>query len=255
VNISGTGLFVSPHFDDVALSCGGTVANFASMGRAIVATVFSGAPIGDLNAFARFQHDRWGTHGDTVKVRRIEDEAAMKILRADFRLLDFPDAIYRGDLYVSDEDLFGNVKPDDANTALAVKRAIESLSDEVGPSSVFLPLGVGGHVDHRLCQAVANEILRNGVPVYFYEDFPYAATPGAVEARLRELTVPFASELVDVSNEIDRRTASIGAYSSQVSTIFRHHGPFDQVVRSYAASVALPPSAYGERFWRITDSM
>ncbi|HLZ09679.1 MAG TPA: PIG-L family deacetylase, partial [Chloroflexota bacterium] len=216
-------------------------------------TVFSAAPMGDLNAFARFQHDRWGTQGDTIKARREEDEAAMEVLGAEFRLLDFPDAIYRGDLYLSDDDLFGRVKPQDAGTFLAVTRAIRSLFDEVGAASLFVPLGVGGHVDHRLCQASADALLGGGGPVYFYEDFPYAATPGAADTRLREFTLSLESEIVDVSSEIDQRIAAIAAYASQVPTIFRHHGPFDQVVRSYAANVAAVPGEYGERFWRVAN--
>ena len=253
MKLDGTALFVSPHFDDVALSCGGTVARHARVGRAIVATVFSAVPMGALNAFARFQHDRWGTQGNTVSVRRQEDEVAMKVLGADLRLLDFPDAIYRDDLYVSDDDLFGQIKPPDAATLAAVKRAIVTLSDEVEASSVFLPLGVGGHVDHRLGHASADGLAGSSSTVFFYEDFPYAATVGTVEARLGEIAFPLEPEIVDVSDEIDNRTAAIAAYVSQVPTIFRHFGPFESVVRSYAANLASAPGCYGERFWRMAD--
>ena len=70
---------------------------------------------------------------------------------------------------------------------------------------------------------------------------------------VRELALPLKSEVVDVSNEIDRRTEAIGAYASQVPTIFRHYGPFESVVRSYAANLASSPGCYGERFWRLAD--
>ena len=53
------------------------------------------------------------------------------------------------------------------------------------PQKVYLPLGVGGHVDHQLCRDVGVGLLREGrrwvMPgpdyagiVTFYEDFPYA---------------------------------------------------------------------------------
>ena len=70
-------LFLSPHFDDVALSCGGTVALAAADGPTHVVTVFAAQPPGDLNDFARFQHDRWGTREDTVNRRREEDGVDM----------------------------------------------------------------------------------------------------------------------------------------------------------------------------------
>ena len=38
---------------------------------------------------------------------------ATEILGATSTWLSYPDAIYRGELYLSDEDLFGDVKPED----------------------------------------------------------------------------------------------------------------------------------------------
>src|SRR5579883_373196 len=119
-------LFVSPHFDDVALSCGGTVAREARDGRALVVTVFAGEPADTLTSFAEFQHRRWGALDDAVATRRREDRAAMEALGADYHWLDFPDAIYRGDLYRSDEDLFGSVKAPDEPLQQTIAAALRS---------------------------------------------------------------------------------------------------------------------------------
>ena len=54
------------------------------------------------------------------------------------------------------------------------------------PQKVYLPLGVGGHVDHQLCREVGHRPAPGGPPLghagprlcghrsSFYEDFPYA---------------------------------------------------------------------------------
>src|SRR5262249_52194579 len=154
----------------------------------------------------------------------------MEILGSDYRWLEFPDAIYRGDLYLSDEDLFGAVKDGDAAVATAVATAIAGLVEETCAPRVYLPLAVGGHVDHRICRAAATALP---VEVLLYEDFPYTATPGAVEEAVRSSGLSLKPELVDVSDAIDRRLAAIGAYPSQIPTIFRHYGPFERVVREY----------------------
>jgi LmbE family N-acetylglucosaminyl deacetylase len=242
-------IFVSPHFDDVPLSCGGTVARAARQSGALVATIFAGKPPGGLSAFARFQHDRWRTGVDAVDDRRREDLAAMRVLGADHRWMNLPDAIYRGDQYRSDDDLFGPITASDAQTREEAISAITALAREHDSPAVYLPLGVGGHVDHRICRAAAGPLADLGCAVLLYEDFPYACNPGAVEGEVERSAVPLVPVEIDVTDVFDLRLAAIAAYASQLPTIFRHFGPWDEVVRGYAAS----PGArerYVERFWR-----
>jgi LmbE family N-acetylglucosaminyl deacetylase len=243
-------LFVSPHYDDVALSCGGLVARLASFGERVrVVTVFGGAPPDELSPFAQFQHDRWGTGDAAVDRRRAEDARAMAILGAGYAWLDFPDAIYRGDLYLSDEQLFGSVNPTDLPLAAAVVAAIVAEADAA--EQVYLPLAVGGHVDHRICRDAWHDLIGRGVGVRFYEDFPYAADAGAVDAALRGSSLLLAPELADVSDFLERRLAAVAAYASQLPTIFRHYGDPDDVTRRYSSALADRSGRYIERVWRV----
>ena len=108
----GRWLYLSPHFDDVALSCGGMVAQQAAKGWLVeVATVFAAGPAqgAELSAFARWQHQRWGASEEAVQRRGEEDAAALARLGARAHRLPFPDAVYRGSQYTSDEELFGEV--------------------------------------------------------------------------------------------------------------------------------------------------
>jgi LmbE family N-acetylglucosaminyl deacetylase len=248
-------IFVSPHFDDVALSCGGTVAMAADGGAALVVTVFSGEANGPLSDFAAFQHARWQTGAGAVVERRAEDGRAMAILAAPYRWLQFPDAIYRGDLYRSDDDLFGAVRPADQATAAAVVASLSELVAEYPQSRVYLPLAVGGHVDHRICRAAAPVLRTRGAEVWLYEDFPYAAATGTVEAATADARQDRAlgsPVLVDVTKTIDRRLAAVAAYASQLPTIFRHFGEPETVTRAYAGSLSPVAGRYAERFWVVT---
>ena len=241
-------LFVSPHFDDVALSCGGAVALEARDGAATIVTVFAGDPAGELNSFARFQHKRWGFE-DAVNERRREDQKAREILGADHRWLDFPDAIYRGEQYLSDDDLFGPVKPGDAELTERVTSSLLVLVEELAPSRVYLPLTAGGHVDHRICWAAVPALKQVGVGIRFYEDFPYAAQGGGiVEATVASLPEPLEPEVVEIGDLVETKLAAIGVYESQLTTIFRNLGPWDQVTRRYAASRS-QIGGYAERYW------
>src|ERR1043166_8452227 len=94
-------IFVSPHFDDVALSCGGTVAAEVAAGHdPLIVTVFAGAPPPErpLSGFAQVIHEMMGckdaTAAEVLNMRRSEDEAAVRTLGARHHWLDHLDAPY-----------------------------------------------------------------------------------------------------------------------------------------------------------------
>jgi len=64
---------------------------------------------------------------------------------------------------------------------------------------VYVPLAVGGHVDHRLVHEAGYHAMPEapGREVFFYEDRPYAFLPGAVWMRLGQLgaRLPPAAQL------------------------------------------------------------
>lgn len=243
-------IFVSPHFDDVALSCGGMAAWLARHGQVVVVTVFAAQPPTALNQFAEFQHQRWGIGPAAVDLRGREDIAAMNVLGVEHRWLDFPDAIYRGDLYLSDDDLFGPVKPGDHACSHAVREALADLIQTWKAQRVYLPLAIGGHVDHQICREVGFPLAEQGIPIWFYEDFPYALASGAVEAAVVSATQPLVSEIVDVTSTFEQRLAAIACYASQIPTIFRHYGEMDGAVRGYACRLSRTPDRFVERFWK-----
>src|SRR5688572_4860277 len=100
-------LYLSPHPDDVVLSCGGAIWQQAQRGESpAVITVFAASPSPSipLSDFARSLHDRWAASahaenhfGDPPAVRREEDQRAFERLDPRVQLAHFPltDCIYR----------------------------------------------------------------------------------------------------------------------------------------------------------------
>jgi LmbE family N-acetylglucosaminyl deacetylase len=168
-------IFLSPHYDDIPLSCGGTVSLLTGAGAiAEIVVIFGAAPPPgqDLSPFAEELHERWGVSAeDVVTRRRAEEEAAAALLGARVRILDFPDAIYRGHRYTDEATLLGEPAADEHDLPERIVAEIKERTDVSSPSDVrwYAPLGIGGHVDHRLAFRVAARLAAAGADVWFYE--------------------------------------------------------------------------------------
>src|SRR5579884_3009718 len=234
-------VFVEPHFDDVALSCGGSVQVFAARGEAVlVVTLFAGNPgrAAALTEFAAGQHARWGAAGDPIAERQAEQRAALDLLGADWLPLPWLDAIYRGDQYRSDDELFGVVKPDDVGLADEIAARLREVALRHPDATWRAPMAVGNHVDHQIALRASAALPG----LLLYEDFPYVARePGALAKRVAELgahpgpTVPLSPDL------LDRKVEAIARYRSQIATLFGDEVAMAQAVRAYFAT--------GERYW------
>jgi len=253
-----TDLFLAPHYDDVALSCGGTVAALAQRGAPpLVVTVFGGEPTTtDLTAFARWQHERWGTgEGDTVATRLDEEHAAAAALGCATATLPFLDAIYRGDAYRSDEALFGAIDPADAalpariaDSLLALPALVNADPDAV---NIFVPLAIGNHVDHQIVYTVGRTLAARGWRVLAYEDFPYAMLADATTRRLAAVGHELGeAEARSVAATLAQRVAAIGAYGSQLPVIFRFTDDWPGAVAAHAFALGAGQEAM-ERFWSL----
>jgi LmbE family N-acetylglucosaminyl deacetylase len=231
-------IFVQPHFDDIALSCGGTVARAAANGdRPLIVTVFSGGPrTSELTQFARELHARWGT-GDTPWLARAdEDAAAVQALGADGVHLHHGEAIYRG--YDTWPGITGAPHAEDAPVIAEIARQIEVLWRERPDARIYFPFGVGGHVDHQACHLAGAALIAAGAKVSFYEDFPYATVAGRLERRMAELGAAYSVELVDITAWMPQRLAAIGCYTSQLAFLFNADGyypaPYESLVKKHA---------------------
>lgn len=241
-------IFVEPHYDDVALSCGGFVSQEARTGSPLILTVFGGEPQ-DLNLsdFASKMHDDWGlSPAEAVGRRRAESACATTELGAAIRTtwLPFQDAIYRDHRYDSDAALFGTVLDgDELINSLAVSIA------EVGEGPFYVPMGVGNHVDHQIVFEAAKMMAADGRQVYCYPDLPYALNRQAFLNRWN--AVRWESDIVVQldAGDFERKWRAIQCFTSQLPVIFAE---FDDPRRRFEDfHHSLTDGGLAERFWRM----
>jgi LmbE family N-acetylglucosaminyl deacetylase len=242
-------LFLQPHFDDAALSVGGTIALAAGRGEhPVVVTVFAGdPPPGDrLGPVARELHRRWGTGDATGPARRAEDDAACARLGARPMHLPHGDAIYRDGRYPNGPALTGALHQRDRPLVGWLGAELVALWRRTARAAVHLPLAVGRHVDHQLVAAAAEPLERAGAEVARWEDFPYLLREQALGERLAAHP-ELAPRVVDVRATFERRIEAIGCYRSQLSTLFDAREPWPPLVEQHARRVA--GGGLGERLW------
>lgn len=232
-----TALFVSPHLDDVAFSCGGTLAAMAEQGwHTIMATCFTATVPAPTGFALACQLDKGlGSGIDYMALRREEDREAADILGVgSLRWLDLPEAPHRG--YDSAPALFAGLRDGDEIWRDLAAR-LQLLIEEAAPDQIFAPQGLGGHADHR--QTIrAVQAVADTVPVAWYRDTPYAIrNPAAAPFVIapKAATVPIGATL-------DRKIRSACAYTSQIGFQF---GGADGVA---AALRAFTASEGGERY-------
>jgi LmbE family N-acetylglucosaminyl deacetylase len=252
----GPTLFISPHYDDVALSCGGTAATWSARGQApAIVTVFASELVhGMVGEFAAWKHERWGLQDidDVQETRRAEDESAARQLGCSLRWLGLPDAIYRGERYGGDGALYSDPHPEERALPTHLAEELRHLPEWREGMSVAVPLGIGQHVDHQIVFETGRLLAAAGVPVWAYEDLPYAIhTPGATAARLAQIGGQVGDEvLVPVRDGLDAKLEAVASYASQLPVIFRFTSDFRAALRSHAeqAGGARGPC---ERFWPV----
>ncbi len=257
-------LFLSPHYDDIPLSTGATVRRLADRGlRPETLVVFGSEPDREqpLSTFAQRMHEVWGLSADQVISSRFAEESAAAVsLGATSRVLPFRDAIYRGHVYLSDDDLFGVPAATDSSLPHEI---VESLQLEESPDAgtrIYAPLAVGMHVDHQLVHQAAAVLALSGWDVWFYEDIPYALKPHALEVRLVQIVEAAGTRLEPVASipaeEVwERKIDAILCYPSQLETVFRQYvgvgtsrGEISEALSNYAIDAG--DGIVAEKFWR-----
>ncbi|HET6486774.1 MAG TPA: PIG-L family deacetylase [Spirochaetia bacterium] len=185
-------LVFSPHLDDAACSCGGRIAAAVRAGaRVVVVTPFAGSPAaegrragGTLSPFA------------SMSSRREEDRRAMDRLGVVPLWMDIEEAIGRSPRYRSFLALFGRIRRSDTALLVELQADLERLCRASPGAELVFPLGVGGHVDHRILFEVSRRMMRAPAVagrVSYFEEIPYSFVPSMVEHRLAQVKARVAS--------------------------------------------------------------
>jgi LmbE family N-acetylglucosaminyl deacetylase len=201
----------SPHFDDAAL---GAAHLLFAHPDSMVVTVFGGPPPRypdpptEWDALGGFR-----SGDDVVALRREEDQAAMKVLDARYRWLDFVDYQY--------------LASEERAATEAIAAELERVIDDEQPTAVFLPMGLA-NPDHVSTHEAGFQIAaqRDDLAWFCYEDSGYKHIPGMLAWRVSKL---FRSDLwptpmiVPTAVDHERKRAAIECYQSQLGPLNRDH--------------------------------
>lgn len=253
-------VFLSPHLDDIALSCGGRVIQLVNQGATLrVISVMTGKPpSGRLSDFALKTHRDWGEPEDILATRYAEDAQAMDLLGVEAVYLDWPDAMYRRGLrgeadwlYTSNVTLFGPLHPSEVHL---IERLADELVGLIGPVAdvqVYGPLGVGSHVDHLLVRSAVLRLWEQGYRVVLYEEIPYAMHPGQLASALAKLPLLPVGEVYILSeSDFASRLRAVHCYRSQLVGVFGTFADTDPMLTDYGERVGAG-AGLAERFWRL----
>lgn len=240
-------IFIAPHFDDVALSCGGLVWDLSNQGHGVeVWTIMAGYPPDeDYSEFAQQNHRAWGLSGEAaIRMRMGEDRAVCDILGAQPRHFDWPDVIYRRDQHTglalvnNNEELFSK-QPEDQ----LVEEVAHMLMDEIPQNTqLVLPIGLGHHVDHRAVRMAGDKLGWEG---FYYADYPYILKnfdePIFLDGCLSKLRYPLNQDALHAW-----QNAAL-CYTSQLSGFWRDEAEVRLALRNYMAGG-------GGRLWQKNPS-
>lgn len=214
--------FLSPHLDDAVLSCGGIIWELTHAGNRVETwTIFSGdPPAGELTSFAVSLHKRWGIEYPSISDRRREDLIAVSSLGAMASHFNLPECIYRQlpesrrALVQTEDDLWQPIHPEEQPLVQELAKLLED-SLPTG-ANLVCPLGIGGHVDHRLTRTAAQSLQ---CPLFFYAEYPYSARGG--DEIQSSLETTWQTYVVDISPQAQTAWEdAVAAYTTQISTFW-----------------------------------
>ncbi len=262
-------IYLSPHPDDVVFSAGGVLHKQAQAGaRVVVVTLCTGnPPAGPLSPFAQSIHERWADTGEgatalpaapaeVVALRRQEDLDALSELGIEAVHLDVPDCIYRVNpstnwpMYTTEAALFGPLHPSEVNLTRRLSAKLTTLLRGFGRHHLYVPLGIGQHVDHQLTRRAAENM--GGIFAY-YEDFPYVEREGNSWPNLRSPLFDGRTlnpELVRLSEpDLDSWTNAAARYETQLNTFWPNRAALAAALMRHADRTGGGTPAV--RFWRL----
>ncbi|AIQ12899.1 PIG-L deacetylase family protein [Paenibacillus durus] len=225
-------LFISAHLDDAILSCGDYIDALVQKDYQVtIATVFTGMGT-ELSMLARILHKKFGLGMDTMDVRRQEDTLAAKALGASVLHLNLLECIYRKNkdgspVYSKLNELFNTEWRTEHQV---MEEIVSALSEQIqfeNYAGVYVPLGIGRHIDHCLVRQSAERCglsAGNGTgwPAHlmYYEDLPYLCFNNDLTWRT-ELAAGLSERSVKLgrSNLKAKLNAAL-KYSSQISLLW-----------------------------------
>lgn len=249
---------MSPHFDDVVGSCGGTISKIvrSADNTVTVLNLFAGKIEPPYSKIAGYAHEYFGNPPDIIRLRQAEDEAATAKLGIAVHCEDIPSLLYRktkGGNWVlgKEEDMWKDPHPDDQELIPYLSERIQDyLKTEREESRIYAPLGIGNHVDHQLVFQGGLMLLQLKHEVIFYEDFPYVLDKKSYSNRIASLGKSWASSIITFEKQhLLMKIEAFSYYRSQIPLLFKNQKKMRAAFTKFFKKVGGAKGLYGERYW------
>jgi LmbE family N-acetylglucosaminyl deacetylase len=206
-------IYLSPHFDDAILSCGGLIYTQVQSGEHVEVWTMCTRPGAFTPQADRF-HKMWNVKNaeEAMAVRNTENDTACKLLGITHKELGFCDMIYRGDTSVFT-----------LPSGLITWKPADML---ISPLAIL-------HIDHSLTRRAAEALKR---PLTYYAEVPYlwryesAANKALSEVWRGELT-RLPQHLI--SGSLEAWIMASLAYKSQISMLFGFEWKLQNEITEY----------------------
>lgn len=206
-------LIISTHMDDAFLSLGGSILSWNHRKKTHVINVFGQDPWHSLHSKFQApekQQNDW---------RQREERFNARLCNCTIEFWDYVGSHSRGNAqwngavdWEKEQLLYNDVFSD-------IQKHIATHQYE----TVFFPLGVGGHTDHRLVSSVAEALIAENQcasSIYLYEDLPYATKEIHWECWQNftqfNKSIRIESKYLDISKQIRKKMNLLQTYSSQL---------------------------------------
>jgi LmbE family N-acetylglucosaminyl deacetylase len=249
-------IYISPHLDDVPLSCSGAICRQQAQGRnVLVVTIFAGEPQPPFSPFAQSVHRSWHAPEERpYHIRKEEERKAMALLGVDYAWLVWLEILHRDPELSDAQDFFWEpgtsiISSRDADLFTTLCAWFSDAALAYPGAQFVVPLGLGTHRDHLFVFQAAIKTLDSD-RVLFFEDFPYATWYAHDD--LIEHVKPYHMSFieVDISEFLEQRIAASEAYQSQIPTFFSMTSNFRELIRAYTLEAGNQQRPI-ERYWRI----
>jgi len=186
-----------------------------------------------------------GLDGPFEGGRREDEQRARALVRLGVTHLaaGLPAAAHRAARYATYPGLLGERDGADDRCLHDVVDLLNSVGNRARPRQVYAPLGVGGHVDHRLAHEASRAVFPggDGRNVFLYEERPEAFVRGAVRLRLGQLGArlpPAAAQAADAPglSDLVLRFTAPAAYRRDVHGLTARLSAIGPVFRAWRKS-------------------
>jgi LmbE family N-acetylglucosaminyl deacetylase len=241
-------IYLSPHFDDVALSAGGLIWEQTHGGdQAEIWTICAGDPPSDrpLSDYAGLMHYCWQVEEDVPYRRSLEDAASCQRVGAAYRRDTIPDNIYRyfpgtNEAVVKvPDDNAGPLEPREAYLIPCVADFLRKNLPE--DCELVIPLAIGHHRDHVLTRQAAERLK---IPLWHYIDYPYIiqaeySLKDWIPTQAEKVTLPITPQGLKAWQE------AIACHRSQMILYWVDEEEMKQQIEKYAGT------GFGYTLWRF----